>query len=81
MAASWVLAPADPDLLSYLASKFQPTGEWGYTARMQRKIFWITFGSLGLLADLVLPLWWALAATIPLLALSWWFAYRSDWFE
>ena len=47
---------------------------------MQRKIFWITFGSLGLLADLVLPVWWALAATIQLLAFSWWFAYRSRWF-
>ena len=48
---------------------------------MQRKIFWITFGSLGLLADLVLPLWWAVAATIPLVAFSGWFAYRSSWFE
>jgi hypothetical protein len=48
---------------------------------MQRKIFWITFGSLGLIADLLLPFWWALAATIPLLAFSWWFAYRSDWFD
>jgi len=28
----------------------------------------------------VLPVWWALAATIPLLAFSWWFAYRSRWF-
>jgi hypothetical protein len=48
---------------------------------MQRKIFWITFGSLGLIADLLLPFWWAIAATIPLLAFSWWFAYRSDWFN
>jgi hypothetical protein len=47
---------------------------------MQRKIFWMTFCVLGLLADLVLPVWWALAATIPLLAFSWWFAYRSRWF-
>jgi hypothetical protein len=47
---------------------------------MQRKIFWGTFTILGLLADLALPLWWALAATIPIGALSWWIAYRSDWF-
>jgi hypothetical protein len=31
-------------------------------------------------ADLILPFWWAIGATIPLLALCWWFAYRSDWF-
>jgi hypothetical protein len=47
---------------------------------MQRKIFWTTFTVLGLLADIGLPMWWALAATIPLGVLSWWVAYRSDWF-
>jgi hypothetical protein len=47
---------------------------------VQRKIFWLTFGSIGLLADLFLPFWWAVAATIPILVFSWWFAYRSDWF-
>jgi hypothetical protein len=47
---------------------------------MQRKIFWTMFAVLGLIADLVLPLWWALAATIPLGILSWWVAYRSGWF-
>jgi hypothetical protein len=47
---------------------------------MQRKIFWLSFSLLGLLADLVLPFWWAIGATLPLLALCWWFAYRSDWF-
>jgi len=47
---------------------------------VQRKIFWITFTLLGLLADLVLPLWWGLGATIPLCILSWWIAYRSGWF-
>ena len=35
---------------------------------------------LGLLADMALPLWWALAATIPIGVMSWWIAYRSDWF-
>ncbi len=43
-------------------------------------MFWLTFAVLGLLADLVLPLWWALGATLPILVLSWWIAYRSGWF-
>lgn len=43
-------------------------------------IFWIVFTLLGLLADFVLPLWWALAAAIPIGVVSWWVAYRSDWF-
>ena len=28
---------------------------------MERKIFWISFTVLGLAADFLLPLWWALA--------------------
>lgn len=47
---------------------------------MERKVFWITFTALGLFADVVLPLWWALFATIPIGIASWWVAYRSDWF-
>jgi hypothetical protein len=47
---------------------------------MQRKVFWITFAVLGVVADMALPLWWALIATIPIGMLSWWIAYRSDWF-
>jgi hypothetical protein len=47
---------------------------------MRRKVFWGTFTILGLLADLALPLWWALAATVPIGVLCWWIAYRSDWF-
>ena len=47
---------------------------------MQRKVFWLTFGALGLIADLVLPFTWALLATLPIGAFSWWVAYRSDWF-
>lgn len=31
-------------------------------------------------ADFVLPLWWAMGATIPIFAFSWWLAYRSEWF-
>jgi hypothetical protein len=47
---------------------------------MQKKIFWMVFTILGLLADFLLPLWWAVAATIPILFFAWWAAYRSDWF-
>jgi len=47
---------------------------------MQRKVFWILFLLLGLIADFTLPLWWALASTIPILVVCWWVAYRSDWF-
>jgi len=49
-------------------------------SRVERKIFWLTFGVLGLIADFVLPFWWALGATIPVFFVSWWVAYRSDWF-
>jgi uncharacterized membrane protein len=48
---------------------------------MQRKIFWMTFALLGLSADFLLPFWWGLAMTIPILVFSWWFAYRTDWFN
>jgi len=41
---------------------------------MRRKIFWTVFIPLGLLADFLLPLWWAFAATIPILFVSWWVA-------
>jgi len=47
---------------------------------VERKIFWIVFTLLGVLADFTLPLWWALAATVPIGVVSWWVAYRSDWF-
>jgi hypothetical protein len=47
---------------------------------MERKVFWLLFTVLALGADVVLPLWWALGATIPIMVLSWWVAYRSDWF-
>jgi len=47
---------------------------------MQKKIFWITFTIFGLLADMLFPIGWALAATLPIGYASWWVAYRSDWF-
>jgi hypothetical protein len=47
---------------------------------VERKIFWLTFAVLGLIADFVLPFWWGLLSTIPICVVSWWVAYRSDWF-
>ncbi len=47
---------------------------------MQKKIFWMVFTVLGLMADFLLPFLWACVATIPILFASWWIAYRSDWF-
>jgi hypothetical protein len=46
----------------------------------KRRIFWLVFIGLSLLADLAVPLPWAMLATIPIVFLSWWVAYRSDWF-
>jgi hypothetical protein len=47
---------------------------------MEKKIFWAVFTVLGVAADLFLPLWPALIATIPIALFSWWLAYRSNWF-
>ena len=52
----------------------------GYNRFMEKKIFWMIFLVLGTVADIVLPLWIGLLATIPILFFSWWVAYRSDWF-
>lgn len=47
---------------------------------MEKKIFWMIFTVLGITADIVLPIWWGLLATIPICYFAWWVAYRSDWF-
>jgi hypothetical protein len=47
---------------------------------MQRKVFWLSFIVLSLIADSTLPLLWAVLATLHIAALSWWIAFRSDWF-
>lgn len=47
---------------------------------VEKKIFWMIFVVLGLIADFALPLMWGLLATIPILFISWWIAYRSGWF-
>jgi hypothetical protein len=50
-----------------------------YNIGMERKIFWLVFILLSLLADLLLPFWWGFVATLPILFVAWWVAYRSDW--
>jgi hypothetical protein len=47
---------------------------------MERKVFWMMFILLGLIADIMLPLMWGVIATIPIVIFSWWVAYRSEWF-
>jgi hypothetical protein len=47
---------------------------------MERKVFWGTFIVLGLIADFTMPILWSLLATIPIGMISWWVAYRSEWF-
>jgi hypothetical protein len=46
---------------------------------MQRRIFWMVFLGLSIVT-FFLPLVWGLIATVPIIAVSWWVAYRSDWF-
>jgi hypothetical protein len=48
--------------------------------QVEKKIFWMIFIILGLIADFALPLMWGLLATIPILLISWWIAYKSGWF-
>ena len=67
-------------LITWNSPALQQCVKERYTSLMQRKIFWFIFTALGLAADFTLPFWWAVAATFPLLLLSWWIAYRSDWF-
>ena len=57
-----------------------PASDTAEVLFMERKVFWLLFLSLGLLADFVLPLVWGVIATIPILLISWWVAYRSEWF-
>ncbi len=47
---------------------------------MERKIFIVLMLIFGLLADVYLPLMWSLIASIPIIFVSWWIAYRSGWF-
>lgn len=47
---------------------------------MQSKVFWLTFTVFGTIAQIVLPLAWGLAVTLPIGVFCWWLAYRSGWF-
>jgi uncharacterized membrane protein len=47
---------------------------------MQKKIFWTLVLVLSLIADVALPIFWGLLATIPIVLVAWWVTYRSDWF-
>ena len=46
---------------------------------LEKKLFWIIFLGLSTLADVFLPLFWGMVATLPVVVLSWWLVYRSDW--
>jgi uncharacterized membrane protein len=48
---------------------------------MEKRMFWLIFMVLSVIADIALPLLWGLVATIPIAVLSWWIAYRSGWFD
>lgn len=58
--------------------KVCPTAD--YNIEMERRLFWLLVLALGLIADFLLPFWWAVAATLPIFVVSWWIVYRSDWF-
>lgn len=53
----------------------------GRGGRVEKKIFWTLFIGLGLIADFTLPLLWGVLATLPIVVVSWWIAYRSGWFS
>lgn len=46
---------------------------------LEKKVFWIIFIGLSLLADVFLPFFWGMAATLPIVVFSWWLVYRSGW--
>ena len=51
----------------------------GREAIVQKKMFWMIFLVLSLVADFTLPFLWSAIATLPILLFSWWIVYRSDW--
>jgi uncharacterized membrane protein len=46
---------------------------------VEKKLFWIIFLGLSMLADVFLPFFWGMVATLPIVVISWWLVYRSDW--
>jgi hypothetical protein len=47
---------------------------------MERKVFWLVFITLEIVA-FVLPFWWQVLAVVPITIIAWWVAYRSEWFQ
>jgi hypothetical protein len=68
-----------PEGASWTIGPFNCSIKWD-VLYMQRKVFWVLFIALGLIADFILPLMWGIIATVPIFILSWWVAYRSEWF-
>jgi hypothetical protein len=50
-----------------------------FEGTLEKKLFWIIFLALSLLADAFLPFFWGMIATLPIVVLSWWLVYRSGW--
>jgi len=50
-----------------------------FEGTLEKKLFWIIFLGLSLLADVFLPFFWGMVATLPIVVLSWWLVYRSGW--
>jgi len=48
---------------------------------MRKKAMWFMIVVGGLVADFVLPFWWAFFAVIPITIASWWVAYKSGWMD
>jgi len=48
---------------------------------LERRIFWIVVGVLGVIAVVLLPLWWGVASAVPIALTAWWVAYQSGWFH
>jgi hypothetical protein len=46
---------------------------------VEKKLFWMIFLGLSLLADAFLPLLWGMVASVPIVIISWWLVYRSGW--
>ena len=68
-------------LLGWDVARFRRSLSRGKVSQMDKKIFWLLFTVLGALMGILLPLWWNLVLTLPLLVLCWWVVYRSGWFS
>ncbi len=63
-----------------LAAEFCPGPAYNtLEGTLEKKLFWIIFLGLSLLADAFLPLLWGMIATLPIVVFSWWLVYSSGW--